>query len=370
MIQGVPTTVNCQIAVVGAGPSGSAAAYYLSAAGFDVCLIDRSTFPRDKVCGDLLGEEAIAELAKLGLEPEADWYGRFARVSRWRAVGYTGKIREGSLKVNGGQLYVIRRTDFDDTLRRRAIAMGARWLSPCRCDHLTRDASGVFILRGVASNKIETQIRADVVIYANGAGSACDVSSVSEIDERVGVAGRAYYDNVNVAETCEFYYLDYLPLRYAWIFPLPGGLANVGVGMSLRALREQHDPLELVLSRVIERVIGAHRSFSKARRVLRFQGAVLKTGLQPGRLIRDGVIYIGDAAGMANPWDGEGIGPALVSARLAAQAICSAWRQGIFKRDEFRGYEEATRMRYGEVYDRAQRMFTSRKHLCQLLTPA
>jgi len=364
MIQGVPTTVNCQIAVVGAGPSGSAAAYYLSGAGFDVCLIDRSTFPRVKVFGDLLGGEAIAELAKLGLEPEANWFGRWAGVCRWRAGGYTGKKREGSLNVSGGRLYVIRRTDFDDTLRRRAIAMGARWLSPCRCYHLTRGASGIFILRGVAPNKIETQIRADVVIYANGAGSAC------EFDERVGLAGRAYYENVNVAETCEFYYLDYLPLQYAWVFPLPGGLTNVGIGMSLRALREQHDPLELVLDHVIDRVIGVHRSFSKARRVLRFQGAVLKTGLQPGRLVRDGVIYIGDAAGMANPWDGEGIGPALVSARLAAQAICSAWRQGIFKRDEFRGYEEAIRMRYGEVYDRAQRMFTSRTHLCQLLKPA
>ncbi len=121
----------CDVAVVGAGPAGATAAFHLARGGLDVMLIDRASFPRDKVCGDLLGADALEELAQLGVDPAKEWPGRTRTAKRWREEGPDGEVKEGVENFGAGRttVHFVRRSDFDDTLRRLALSAGARWRS-------------------------------------------------------------------------------------------------------------------------------------------------------------------------------------------------------------------------------------------------
>lgn len=361
----------CEVAVIGAGPAGSAAAYHLAAAGVDVLLADQAAFPRDKVCGDLLGGQALVELPTLGIDPATHWGDLAEPVERWAVTSCEGTERGGTFDLGFGlddRVVLVRRLDLDDALRRRALEAGARWLSPCRCVAVRRQPGGDMQVRAVGAGGEALSISARAVVCAWGSGPGAG-GRPDGADGRVLVAGRRYYAGVDLApDTAEMHYLDYLPINYLWVFPLSGGAANVGIVLPLAEVRRLGRRLDDHFHRALADVGRRRRSLRNALAASPFRAALLRTAFEPGVLAGDGLLLAGDAAGAADPLNGEGIGPALLSGRLAAETLVRALRRsGPVRRDDLEPYAAALTARFGPRYAGAVDIARRRAELVSLV---
>ena len=304
------------VAVVGAGPAGSVTALVLARAGARVALLDKATFPRDKACGDLVGPRGVRLLADLGVDVPAVGRGSDMLVEgpgggRIRLPAYPGV----SYADHG---VVVPRVTFDASLRDAAIAAGARPVTG-RVTALSAPDDHGEVRLDLAG---EDDLAAATVVGADGALSVVGRLS-GLVDERhacFGFAVRAYV-RADVPMPL-IALLDREPGSifpgYGWLFPATPGYANVGIGVGTGTTR-QVLPLRPALDGFIAHLkrsgdLGA----SPAGRLL---GGWLKMGIAGTTPGRGPVLLVGDAAGLVNPLQGEGIAPALTSAVYAAQAI-------------------------------------------------
>jgi geranylgeranyl reductase family protein len=306
------------VAVIGAGPAGSVAALVLARAGARVALVDKAAFPRDKACGDLVGPRGVQVLDDLGVRlPGAE------RVGDMRVVGPTG--RSVRLPCRPGRTYpghgvALPRLALDQALRAAALDAGS----------VARTArAGAPILEDgrVAGFELSdgTRLHADVVIGADGATSRV-ASAAGLIDERRvlwGFALRSYLDASVDLPTIVLW--DEARWRgfpgYGWVFPGPGTQANLGVGVGVLGNRAAAGHA----ARSLGAFVGVLRRFSlldhDARLPAGRLGGWLKMGMVGTTPARDRVLLAGDAAGLVNPLQGEGISEALASGRAAAAAV-------------------------------------------------
>ncbi|HEX6568546.1 MAG TPA: geranylgeranyl reductase family protein [Acidimicrobiales bacterium] len=306
------------VAVIGAGPAGSAAALVLARAGARVALVDKTRFPRDKACGDLVGPRGVQVLDDLGVRLAGA-----ELVGDMRVVGPTG--RSVRLPCRAGRTYpghgvALPRVVLDETLRDAALDAGcvgriARAGAPLGDDGRL---AGFELSDG-------TRLRADVVIGADGAMSRV-ASAAGLVDEgRVlwGFALRLYFDAPVDLPTIVLW--DEGRWRgfpgYGWIFPGPGGRANLGVGVGVLGDRAAAGHASRSLGAfvaVLDRFgLLDHAARLPAERL----GGWLKMGMVGTTPARGPVLLAGDAAGLVNPLQGEGISEALASGRAAAEAV-------------------------------------------------
>jgi menaquinone-9 beta-reductase len=303
--------------VVGAGPAGSIAALVLARGGARVALVDKATFPRDKACGDLVGPRGVQVLADLGVKvPEA---GQGADLL---AVGPSG--RRCRLPAFPGHTYpghgiVVPRLDFDHALREEAIAAGAV-PATARVTSVDQEPDGT--VNAVITGDGQ-RLAGDVIIGADGA--------LSPVARLAGIldSGRALWG---------FAIRGYVPAEvplpllvlldsarwriypgYGWLFPGADGRANVGIGVGLGTSRG-HAPLAADLARFGD-MLRDRGDLARGARYGPVMGGWLRMGGTGTPPARNNVLLVGDAAGLINPLQGEGIGPAMVSARLAAEAV-------------------------------------------------
>lgn len=300
------------VVVVGGGPAGSVAALVLARGGARVALVDRADFPREKACGDLVGPRGLALLAELGLAPPL---GR--RVAEMTILGPTG--RRVQLPARAGLTYpghglAVPRRRFDAWLRGLALDAG---VEACR--------ARVGGLCGPAAVALDDgrRLDAELVVGADGATSAV-ARSAGLVDERSvlwGFAVRGYADQTVERPVIALW--DEARRRgfpgYGWIFPAGDGGANVGLGLGLGGDRRGG-------SRAAARfdAFCAHlrrHGFLDAGVDGARLGGWLKMGMVGTVPARGRVLLVGDAAGLVNPLQGEGIAPAMTSAVAAAQAI-------------------------------------------------
>jgi flavin-dependent dehydrogenase len=292
-----------------------------------VALVDKATFARDKACGDLVGPRGLAVLDDLGLEPPG---GR--QVGDMVVIGPTG--RSVVLPARAGLTYpghglAIPRLGFDAWLREAAIAAGADPVAG-RVSAGFHDGSGR--LTGVVLDDGRC-LGGDAVIGADGATSTV-AEAAGLVDQRAvlwGFAQRAYVDEQIDRPVIALW--DESSWRgfpgYGWLFPGADGAANLGLGLGLRGRRAD-------ASRAVARFEGfcAHLrvlGLLSARVEGRRLGGWLKMGIVGTVPARDRTLLVGDAAGLVNPLQGEGIAPAMTSGRAAAEAIladpgCAAGR--------------------------------------------
>ena len=302
--------------VVGAGPAGSIAALVLARGGARVALADKAVFPRDKACGDLIGPRGVQVLADLGLTVPDVGHG-----SDLLAVGPSG--RRSRLPAFPGRGYpghgiVVPRVSFDHALREAALAAGAVGVR-ARITAVDQDPDGT--VRAVLAGG--QRLAGDVIIGADGA-----LSPVARLAGMLdpgaalwGFAVRAYVPGEVPLPLLVL--LESAPWRiypgYGWLFPGADGQANVGIGIGMGGTRHAA-PLRGDLDRFITllRSRGDLRPNADIGPVV---GGWLRMGGTGTPPAAGNVLLVGDAAGLINPLQGEGIAPAMISARLAAEAV-------------------------------------------------
>ena len=310
--------------VVGGGPGGATAAYWLARRGRSVLVVDKAKFPREKVCGDGLTPRAVRCLEDMGVKTEGpEW----SRVEGLRIVGagLVLDLRWPDLHSMPAYGLVRTRLDFDAMLLDHARDAGATVWEETNVESAVTDPAGVITGVTVARNGDRARVDAPVVIAADGAASrfAMTLGGRRLENRPMGVAARTYYRSPRASELT--YFESYLELwrgddllpGYGWIFPLPDGTVNVGLGMlSTSRYFQQYDYRHLLEEWVAG--LPAEWGFTPENRIGKPRGGPLPMGFNRAPQARPGLMVIGDAAGVVNPFNGEGIAYAMETARIAA----------------------------------------------------
>jgi len=323
------------VIVVGAGPAGSATAFYLASAGLDVLVLEKSQFPREKVCGDGLTPRAVKALTAMGV-PLAESDG-WLRNKGLRIIGGGGRIELDwpELSSYPGFGLVRNRLDFDEILARHAEKAGARVLQgvnvtgPVRDDRTGR-VVGVTAHETSNGEKTERTFRGRVVVAADGNSSRLSVAlGLRKRDDRpLGVAVRSYYtsprhDDDYLEAWLDLWDGDKLLPGYGWIFGMGDGTSNVGLGLLNTSEAFGNIDYRVLLRRWLAGM-PEEWGLSEENRTAPVRGAALPMGFNRTPHFADGVLLAGDSGGMVNPFNGEGIAYALEAGEIAARTIVQA----------------------------------------------
>jgi geranylgeranyl reductase family protein len=315
--------MKADVVVIGAGPAGSAAAYWLAKVGFDVVLIDAADFPRDKVCGDGVSPASVGVLESMGL---GDLHPCVHEISTAVLVGPRGDSCRG---VTGGTGWAVRRRDLDYRLVLHAQQAGARFLPHTAFAGRRRDRGRVTI-----ETRQGLTIEAPCGVLATGSSRcALKAAGVPPGPRVPGAVGcQAYFEGFEgPADALAFSYERGLLPGYGWVIPLGDGTANVGVG-SFRGPGGL-PPARPMYRKFIEESPTARRLLKGAKQTAPERCWPMRMGFQSNGVVQGRLLLAGDAASCVNPLSGEGIYSALVSGKLAAEAVKRAM--------EGPGFEEA-----------------------------
>jgi geranylgeranyl reductase family protein len=305
------------VVVVGAGPAGSVAALVLARGGARVALVDRAEFPRDKACGDLIGPRGVQVLDELGIDlPDA------LRLGDMAVIGPSGSrvvLPAVPGRTYPGHALAVRRTQFDARLRDAALGAGAVPVAgrATRCNPSDAERGAVVMLDDGRELSGDVVIGADgaLSVVAGGAG-LCDPAR-----SLWGFAVRAYADDRVELPTIVFW--DEAPGRglpgYGWAFPGGEGGVNLGLGIGTGAHRALGARVAKRMPAFLAHLcdLGVVHAVAPSRSL----GGWLRVGGAGTVPARGRVLLVGDAAGLVNPLQGEGIAQALASGRVAAESV-------------------------------------------------
>ncbi len=328
------------IAIVGGGPAGSACALALKDSGLKVAILDKTTFPRDKICGDAIGGRVKKVLKEIepGLLEDLENYKSKSKSSGWKLFSPNGKTIEVNF-VNPG--YVSRRMDFDGWLFKKTEGQRNLTFIVSEIKDITSDDKGVQLY--CADGK---KISASLVIGCDGAHSIVAKKLADfKVDHRhYSGAVRAYYKNVegtSQSEMLEIHLVKGFLPGYFWIFPLNDNLCNVGFGMLSSDIKERRIDLKLALKQIIQTSPALSKRFANAELVDDVKGFGLPLGGKQRPVSGNRFMLCGDAGSLIDPLTGEGIGNAMLSGLYAARQAKQYFLRNAFSAEEMKNYDEA-----------------------------
>ena len=347
------------ICILGAGPGGATAALHLANAGQPCLLLDRATFPRDKVCGDALSGKVVAELRRLDAALPAGLEAAPLQIPSWGIDFYAPNGRKLTVpfKPNYNPAtdhaagHLSKRIDFDNFLLeqvRRRPEIELR--EGVDISQHAQQPDGRWLLKDAAGTPVALT---RLLLVANGAQSAfARQIGGHALEPAHHCAGlRAYYRGVRNMHPDNFIELhfikDFLP-GYLWVFPLPNGEANVGVGMLTAAVSKKNVNLRERLTEMLATHPALKDRFAGAERLGPMRGFGLPLGSKRRPLSGLNFLLLGDAASLIDPFSGEGISHAMVSGRHAADWAGRALAAQDFTPRFLSGYDKAVYNRLGQ----------------------
>ncbi|MEU4591863.1 geranylgeranyl reductase family protein [Micromonospora aurantiaca (nom. illeg.)] len=355
---------DADVIVVGAGPGGSATAYHLARHGVRVLLLEKTEFPREKVCGDGLTPRAVRQLIRMGVDtsPEAGWLHN----KGLRVIG--GGIR---LELDWPDLasfpnygLVRTRLDFDDLLAQRAVAAGAKLQTSVNVlgPVLGADDRVIGVQAEVGPDKEPATFHAPLVVAADGVSGRFPLALglAKREDRPIGVAVRRYYRSP--AKHDDDYLESWLELRakgsdallpgYGWIFGLGDGRVNVGLGVLNSSSAFGKTNYRKLLTDWLANTPEDWGMTDESNAEGPILGAALPMGFNRVPHYTRGVLLVGDSGGMVNPFNGEGIAYAMESGEMAAEVVVQALARpaGAERERALMAYPQELKARFGGYY--------------------
>jgi geranylgeranyl reductase family protein len=355
---------HCDVLVIGAGPSGSACAYWLAKAGHDVVLLERKAFPREKTCGDGLTPRSVRQLEDMGLGVELENCHRYFGL---RPHGFGRDLELAWPEVRGlpRHGYVVTRKDLDGLVAANAAKAGATLWQHTEAKEPLLEGG---VLRGahIAAKGDEGRtgtVRARYVVVADGANSRFGWALGDQRDRScpLGMALRGYWSSPRHDEPWIDSWLDVrdpsgnVVPGYGWIFPVGDGRINVGVGLLTTSARWKGVNTTQLLDAFC-RFAPESWGISPGGPLAPPTGGRLPMGLSVGPRSGPTHLVVGDAGGTINPFNGEGIAYGYETGRLAAEIIDEALGGGPASGAALQVYEARLQAEYG-LYFRVARAF-------------
>ncbi|WP_207933392.1 geranylgeranyl reductase family protein [Actinomadura sp. GC306] len=321
---------HADVIVVGAGPAGSSTAYWLAQAGLDVYLLEKATFPRDKICGDGLTPRAVRALIGMGVDVHDPGWGRNKGL-RIYGGGVKVELPWPELASFPDFGLVRKRLDFDQFLAEHAAKAGARLLQGCTVTGPILDGRTDRITGVTATYEgEEVEFHAPLVVAADGNSTRLSLAMGlrRREDRPMGVAVRRYFqtprhDDDYMEAWLELWDGERLLPGYGWVFGVGDGTSNVGCGLLNTSQAFQNVDYRGLLKRWCAQM-PEDWQFDEEHATSKIRGAALPMGFNRQPHYTRGMLLVGDAGGMINPFNGEGIDYALESGRLAADIMVQA----------------------------------------------
>ena len=340
------------VAVVGAGPGGSAAAHYMAKADLDVLLLDKSDFPRDKTCGDGLTPRALHILDDMGILDQANNMGY--RINGLELHARSGIHLEAPIPehdVFPNHLLIVPRLQLDNLIRNRAIKSGAHFESPVLIREIDHHEKFVRLIAKKNNKKIS--YRAKVIILAVGANlPLLRKLNILKHQPKIILAARAYFEGISGLNDNVQAHLADVPLPgYGWIFPISKTAANIGLGYWASNMPFTNKPSS-IRSEMKSFLKGSKlRPMLKNARMLGpIQSYPLRVDFNSAPTYGDRILLVGESAGLVSPLTGEGIDFALESGRLAAKFIIKKSPSNHFSRQTLVEYDTLLRKEFQSIF--------------------
>ncbi|MEO5648283.1 MAG: NAD(P)/FAD-dependent oxidoreductase [Chitinophagaceae bacterium] len=343
------------VTIVGGGPAGSACAISLANTGLKVALIDKHSFPRDKICGDALSIDVVNQMSLLSeelaksfsaLKNKMPSYGIKLFSPDHSSLAIPLKQQEGKTRC----AYVSPRIDFDNVLFQHAKS----------CDNIQCFENSLVEKITCGNNEVEIQssdfiIRSKIIIGADGAHSIVSKNLANiEVDkDHYSAALRIYYEGItgfDEGNPIELHFFREVMPGYLWLFPLAENKANVGIGMLSSEVAKHKVNLKEVLQNLIMTHPRLKERFSGARALETVKGFGLPLGSVKRNISGERFLLTGDAAGLIDPFSGEGIGNAIRSGRIAGKHIQKCFSENNFSANFNKSYDK-------EIYNKMWKEF-------------